>query len=170
MLTEKTKSTLLMEVKNFLFNGSLKACHGTKVSTFVEEKFKQQFYKEWLYNPLLYYLEQEGISFLWYGKISMTNKWLMKPARNNAKYMLYHSPFISNQDYKIKYYYSDLVSLLFSIWILPYVVKERVASDDLLSKLSKKWGMKEWLGLQDTWCRESAKTVWCDRSDAWQAG
>jgi hypothetical protein len=62
-----------MEVKNFLYNGALNCCHGTKPSTFVEEKFKEQFYKESVYNPLLYYLEQEGISFAGYGKISMTD-------------------------------------------------------------------------------------------------
>jgi hypothetical protein len=93
----------------------------------------------------------------------MTDHRLIIPTKNNVRYYLYHKWVIENHKYNIKFFYSDATAMLFTLWFLQDVVKERVRGDDLVSKLSEKWAMKAWLGLQDTWCREMTKTLWCDR-------
>jgi hypothetical protein len=173
MLTETLKNDLITNIRNFLYNGAQRVCYNRPVSTFIETQFKKKFYECNLYNPLLYYLEKEWISFTWYGKISMTNhkvteRWIMRPFKSNIKFYLYTNNTIDAQNYNVEFYYTDMVSLLFSSWLLEYVIKERVASDDLISKLSEKWAMTKRLGLQDTRRVKGIKALWCDRSDVWQ--
>lgn len=175
MLTETLKKDLIVNIRNFLYNGAQRVCYARPVSTFIESQFKKKFYEVWLYNPLLYYLEQAWISFTWYGKISMTDhkimeKWFSRPFKANVKYYLYTYNAVDTQNYNVEFYYTDMTSLLFSSWLLEYVIKERITSDDLISKLAKKWAMNERLGLQDTRRVKGIKTVWCDRSSVWQDG
>jgi len=176
MLTETMKKDLILNIRNFLYNGSLhRGQYAKPVSTFIKTNFEKKFYEVWLYNPLLSYLEKEGVSFTWYGKICMTDhkvteRGLSRPFKSDTTYHLYQQGHVDSQNYNVKYFYTDLTSLIFSLWLLEYVVKERVASDNLVSKLMEKWAMRTWLGLQDTRRVKGTKTVWCDRSEEWQNG
>lgn len=175
MLTETTKQDLLLNIKNFLWDWSNRGCYNKPMSTFVEIKFKEKFRELGVYNPLLYYLEQEWISFIGYGKIAMTDHHytdhgLSRPFRHQPAYAVYHKNHIQNQTYNIKYHYTDMTALLFSSWLLEHVIKERVRSDDLVSKLSTQCAMRAWVGLQDSWRVKGSKTFWCDMNASWQDG
>ena len=157
MLTEKMKSMLKWELKNFLFNGNLKACHWKACSSIIQESFTKKFYETWLYNPLLHYLEQAGLNFLWFWKISMTDHRLISPfKKSNRRFYLYTNSHIQDQSYNVTLFYSDTVCMLFILWVLEDVVKERVRSDDIVSKLTEEGGLSKRLGVQDTRRRQSA--------------
>lgn len=161
MLTEAMKRILLKDIRHFLYSGMNDKCKKKIIGTTLNEVFKQKFYEYNLHNPLLHYLEKNGVSFIWLWKISLTDKWLPTMNRHN-NYRLYTKPRLDNFKYIIKYNYSETTTLLFIAWLLEDVIKERIASDDLISKLSKKWAMNKWLGIQNSWRREMTKTIWCD--------
>jgi len=116
----------------------------------LRKPFEEKFRQIGVHNPLLDELERNGVSLLWLCKLTMIcpgkkgNRYWFPKLKS---YRLFNENKLIGEDYVLTDYYSEFTTLLFLSPAWEDVIKERITSNDLVSKSLEKWGLKQWLGL-----------------------
>lgn len=151
-LTYQLDLLIKKEVSNQLVNTERRTRKQPNYKTFksIIAAFDDRFREIGVHNPLLYELEKNGVCLLWLWKLTMISpgkNWMRYWFVKIKTYLLYIKNRITSMEYIIDHHYSEFITLLFLSPARSDVIKERVTSNNLVSKSLEKWSLTEWLGL-----------------------